>query len=217
MLKLLIIFPMLLISSLVWAQKKCSESVMHFEYCQKHPKEMLQFYDGRCSKALIKDYTSELYEPLNNHLRGIKIDYTCDQYSDALNFEIKNLGKSSQVEVFRGVRSIDYLGHLQIGDCFVDKGYTSFTAKESVAESFTNGSNFNILKLKTKNAREVFNLSNYEHEKEVLVLPNSFIKLNKIEKYEVIVEEYGNRKISKKTGTKLYFEEVKNSDDCTNL
>lgn len=216
MMKLLIILPLLSISFAVFAKKKCSESVMHFEYCQSHSNEMLQYYDGKCSKALIKDYTSELFEPLNNHLRGIKIDYTCDQYSDDLYFEIENLRKAPESNFYRGVRSIDYMGSLQIGDCFVDKGYLSFTTKESVAESFTNPSNFYILILKTKNAREVGESSNYSQEKEVIVLPNSYLRLKKREKFEIIVEEFSRGRSVKNFGTKLHFEEVSHSE-CGNL
>lgn len=152
-----------------------------------------------CDKDLIKDYTGALYIPVNEHLREIRIDKTCLPIVKNLLSILNKIPATGPKTIYRGVRRLDSLKSLKIGECFTDLAFVSTTAIEAATMDFIRYEpEAAILKIKSKTGREISQLSDYPEESEVLLLPNTLLKFEKKEIVSDRIEKYHFKEASKK-------------------
>lgn len=157
---------------------------------------------------IIQDYTTNnYYKPLNRHLRQLETDSSCDNYAQLLNKALKKMPEIQGQKVYRGTSYRKSFDDLKIGDCFSDKGFVSTSFDLKVAEDFywstysfdENGAViFDIISV---TGRDISEMSAAPEEREVLLLPNTVLKLV-------------NTGISKEYLRTYYFKEIE-SKECS--
>lgn len=172
------------------AQVTCEERILAFKECKS---SFLSSADSdTCKRALIKDYQSGLYRPLNFHLRGIVPDQTCEEIKEKLLEGMRSLKTARAHKFFRGVMHFPALDELRSGDCFVDLGYMSMTVDEEVAQVFTHTEGEEVTKyifeIETHSAKAIEGAGEAGPEQEAVILPGTPLLLTRInheeEKFE---------------------------------
>lgn len=135
-----------------------------------------------CDEKIIQKYTGNLYIPLNAHLRGLEIDQDCISLANSLNNAISKL-PPFKGNVFRGTKFRDVFRSLNLGDCYTDMGFLS-TSKNLITASylFAPNSDYVIFDIDVSSGRDITNHSQ-TREEEVLLLPETILKLKAIKTY----------------------------------
>ncbi len=169
-------------------QVTCEERMPAFRDCKS---SFLSSADSdSCKRALIQDYQSGLYRPLNFHLRGIIPDQTCEEIKENLLEGMRSLKTARSSKFYRGVMHFPALDELRSGDCFVDLGYMSMTVDEEVAQVFTHTEDEEVTKyifeIETHSAKAIE--ARGTTEQEAVILPGTPLLLTRInheeEKFE---------------------------------
>lgn len=203
-----LIFLFLALSKISFAQSTCEDTSKWFKSCNE---SFLHSNNSKhCKKQLIRDYAATLYKPMNDHLREIRIDPSCERIKDDLIWAISELKLSKLNQFYRGVTYFSNLGKIQTGDCFIDKGFLSMSMLEKTTFSFTESNDKHLLIIYTKNGHEVFRKST-RNEQEVILLPNTALKLDKIE-----TNQYPTYDSKIRRETRYYLTETK-EEQCTNI
>ena len=172
------------------AQVTCEERAALFRDCKS---SFLSSADSdNCKRALIKDYQSGLYRPLNFHLRGIISDQTCEKIKEKLLEGMRSLKTARSSKFYRGVMHFPALDELRSGDCFVDLGYMSMTVDEEVAQVFTHTEGEEVTKyifeIETHSAKAIEGPEDQSTKQEAVILPGTPLLLTRInheeEKFE---------------------------------
>lgn len=135
-----------------------------------------------CDDKLIQKYTGNLYIPLNAHLRSLQVDESCKPLASSLIAAVLKLppirGKS-----FRGTKYREVLGTLKVGDCYSDLAFMS-TSKDltTAAYLFAPNADYVLFEIKAFSGRDISDHSQ-THEEEILLLPNTILKLEAINSY----------------------------------
>ncbi len=151
-------------------------------YLKDHRKCVKTSGIAACQKGLVTLYTSFLYRPLNQALReGIKS--SCDDLRKPLEAALASfplfVGR-----VYRGAVYIPELGQLRVNDCYRDKGFVSTSQDASIARRFNFDNGGEVLTIDVSTGRSIEEMSMRAEEKEVVLMPGTWLKLMKEPKRE---------------------------------
>lgn len=116
--------------------------------------------------------------------------------------------------MYRGVNNFSTLDYLEVNDCFIDKGYASTSKSEDVAIDFAGGRTSDkivLFEINTQSGRIIYDISEDMKEEEVIILPETPLKLISIEKRE---KNFGYKV---KTQKRFHFKEVKLNECDKNI
>ena len=158
-------------------------------------------------KAVVENYTGTGYIGINKALRGLD-GYDKKPWSE-MPMAVTKLGSVTNLEdylikmetalnkmvrwdadSYRGVKLssmknvfkfIEDFGEYKVGDNYVNKGFISSSTSKGTAVNWAGTEKNAIITIKGKNGRYVANFSSHGGENEVLFMPNSRFKIEKLE------------------------------------
>lgn len=132
-----------------------------------------------CDERLLSEYTRMLYEPLNKHLRGLKIEKACDTMARALNLTLEKMQSTGPLTVYRGTPLRKSMAALKAGDCYSDLGFISTSEIKEGAEGFAYSDSKDrlIMEIKSYSGKVISRYSGFQREKEILFKPQTIFKL----------------------------------------